>query len=169
MGALVEYLEVRAAGVARKHRKRNEHLARTQAGLDSAGRLNDDRHLDQLYFMAADLDSHIYGQAMLSSGQPDQWLVKAHVLIEQRALSRRSFTWGGADEESYWWFYRTPAGQYLGAAARRLGSESSSYWQQWQWDRAEAPRGGPWDHDGWTEFDGNYGTPNWTIEPFPSP
>lgn len=168
MGALVEYLEERATRVARKCRRQREIEAQKQTGTDKSGRLNDDRHLDQLYFLAADLDSHILSQAILPFAEPKSWLEKAHALIEQRSLSRRSFTWGGAGSTSYWWFYRTPAGHYLGAAARRFGSGLHIDWRQWRWDDTEPPGGTPWDRGGWTEYDGNTASPNWMLDPFPT-
>lgn len=168
MGALVEYLEERAAKVARKHRRQRETEAQQQTGTDSGGRLNDDRHLNQLYFLATDLDSHIHSLAILPFARPESWPEKAHELIEQRMLSRRSFTWGGADASSYWWSYRTPAGHHLGAAARRYGSGLPINWRQWRWDDTDPPAGAPWDHDGWAEDDGNTASPNWTIDPFPT-
>ncbi|GAA1125355.1 hypothetical protein [Citricoccus alkalitolerans] len=168
MGALVEYLEERAAKVAKKYRKQREIEAQRQSGTDGNGRLNDDRHLDQLYFLAADLDSHILSQAILPFARPESWPEKAHELIEQRMLSRRSFTWGGVDATSYWWSYRTPAGRHLGAAARRYGSGLPLDWRQWRWDDTDPPAGAPWDHDGWAEYDGNNASPNWTIDPLPT-
>lgn len=168
MGALVEYLEGRAAEVARKYRRQREIEAQKQTGTGKNGRLNDDRHLEQLYFLAADLDSYVLSEVVQPFVQPDNWLEKAYELIERKSLSLRSFTWGGADSASYWWFYRTPAGHYLGAAARRLGSELPANWQQWRWDNVEPPAGSPWDHDGWDEYDGNTTSPNWTIDPFPT-
>lgn len=168
MGALVEYLEERAGKVARKYRRQHEMEAQRQTGTDSSGRLNDDRHLDQLYFLAAALDCHIFSQVVLPFARPENWPEKAHELIEQQMLSRRSFTWGGADATSYWWSYRTPAGHHLGAAARRHGSGQPIDWREWRWDDTGPPAGAPWDHAGWTRYDGNITSPNWTIEPLPT-
>lgn len=168
MGALVEYLAERAAKVARKYRRKREAEAKRRTGTDRNGRLNDDRHLDQLHFFAADLDSHILSKAILPFARPELWLDKAHELLTQRMLSRQYFSWGGTDATYYWWSYQTPAGHHLGAAARRYGSGLPVDWRQWRWDDTHPPDGAPWDCDGWAEYDGNTASPNWTIEPFPT-
>lgn len=167
LGALVEYLEERAAKAARKYRRQYELEVSKLTGKDRNGRLRDDRHLDQLYFLAADLDSFILTQAILPWAEQGTWPEKAHELIEQRNLSHRNFTWGGADPTSYWWSYRTPSGHYLAAGSRRFGTELPVDWRQWRWDGTEPPSAAPWDDDDWVPYDGNTSTPNWTIEPFP--
>lgn len=168
MGALVEYLEARANEVAKKRRRPRELEAHKQTGVDSSGRLNDDRHLDQLYFFAVELDGHVLSEAILPSAQPEGWREKALELIEERGLSRRSLTWGGADPSSYWWFYRTPAGHYLGAAGRRFGSGLPIDWRMWRWDNPTPPDGAPWINGDWDQYDGSTTSPNWALNPFPA-
>lgn len=165
LGALVEYLEERAAKVASKLRRRHEKAAAQLTGTDQEGRLRDDRHLDQLCFLDADLDSFIRSQVNLPWAEPSTWPQKAHELMNQRSLSRNNFNWGAADSTSYWWSYRTPSGHYLGAGSRRFGAGLD--WQRWRWDSSEPPSAAPWDDERWNPYDGNNSTPNWTIEPFP--
>jgi hypothetical protein len=168
MGALVEYLEERTANAARKYRRQHELEVKGRVGSDSTGRLNDDRHLDQLYFFAVDLDSYIMSQIIQPTLEVDSWQNKAHQTLQKRGLSRRSFTWGDSNFSSYWWSYRTPAGQHLGAAGRRLRSGLPIDWQQWRWDEPSPPSSAPWDGNGWSSYDGNSASANWTLEPFPT-
>lgn len=168
MGALIEYLEERAAKVARRYRKQRELEASQRSGEDETGRLKDDRHLDQLYFFALDLDSALLSEVILPFARPQKWIKKAYEIIKERNLSRGKFTWGGDSSESYWWFYHVPGNHYMGAAARRSGSGSPIDWQQWRWDSHERPSGAPWEQGGWIKHDGNTASPNWTIKDFPT-
>ena len=165
LGALVEYLEERASKVAAQHRRDRELQSSKLSGIDKEGRLRDDRHLDQLYFLAADLDSFIHSQLILPWVESSTWSQKAYELIKQRGLSRRNFTWGEADSTSYWWSYRTPSGHYLGAGSRRFAAGLD--WQRWRWDGSEPPATAPWNDERWIPYDGDSSTPNWTIKPFP--
>lgn len=167
LGALVEYLEERAAKESGRRRKVREMEASKLTGTDRDGRLRDDRHLDHLYFLAADLDNFIHSQVILPYAEPSTWPQKAYELIAQRALSRRYFTWGGADSTSYWWYYHTPSGHYLGAGSRRFGTGLPVDWRRWRWDSSEPPSAAPWNDERWIPYDGDVSTPNWTIKPFP--
>lgn len=168
MGAMIEYLEGRSVKVAQKRRRERELEASKRSGLDKSGRLKDDRQLDQVYFLALDLDSAIFSEVILPFAQPDTWVEKAHEIIERRGLSRGRFVWGGDSLESYWWFYHVPGNHYLGAAARRSRSGNTSNWHQWRWDNDERPSGSPWEQGGWIKHDGNITLPNWTIKDFPT-
>lgn len=167
LGALVEYLEDRASKAALKFRRKRDDEAKKLSGTDETGRLRDERHLDQLYFFALDLDDHIRSHMVAVLADPAAWLQKAHELLEQKRLNRGAFVWGGADSSSYWWAYRAPGGHYLGAGGRRVGTGFPIEWRQWRWDSAEPPEASPWVQSEWFEYEGQPVTPNWTIADFP--
>lgn len=167
LGALVEYLEERASRAALKFRRKREAEAKILTGTDSNGRLRDDRHLDHLYFFALDLDDYIRSQMVVADVNPAAWPQKAYELLERKRLNRGAFTWGGADSSSYWWSYCAPAGHYLGAGGRRVGTGFPVRWKQWRWDSSEPPTEPPWKQSKWLEYEADRVTPNWTISEFP--
>lgn len=168
LGALIEYLEERSQGVARQRKREHDQRVSGLTGVEESGRLQDDRSFDDLYFFSVDLDADIFPTALGGDAPPASWRERARSLMEERGLAKRRLTWGGADSSSYWWYYKTPAGQFMGAGSRRYGAGLPVDWRRWLWDAAEPPTGAPWESNGWQEYDGNQGTPNWTILPFPS-
>lgn len=168
LGALIEYLRERATKVARRESRKREQAARELTGVDEQGRRLDDRQFDDLYFFQADLSSQILDE-IISGGAPfSTWESSARDLMQKRHLSWRCCVWGGASNDSFWWFYKTPSGQYLGAGARLFGRDFPVNWRRWLWDSAEEPTGSPWETGDWHEFDGNQPTPNWSIKDFPT-
>lgn len=168
LGALIEYLEERAAKVARGERRARERAARNRDGVDEHGRRLDDRHFDALYFFQADLSTQMLRNIMIDGTSADQWENQARELLLNRHLSWRRCVWGGAEDESFWWYYQTPSGQYLGAGSRLYGRGRPIDWRTWLWDSSSKPTGSPWESDDWFEYDGNNPTPNWGIDEFPT-
>lgn len=167
LGALIEYLEGRSKGVARKYRRLHKAAAKKLTGVDESGRLRDDRELDQLALFAVELDGYIRMSMFSLVVDEAAWLERAYGLMHQKGLRRGAFTWGGGGAAAYWWHYRVPGGWSLGAAGRRIGTDTSITWQQWRWDDQDPPQGAPWDHGGWRDYDGEPTSPNWDMEPFP--
>lgn len=169
VGALAEHLESRAMAKASRWR-RDRDLERSRlTGVDDAGRLLDDRHLEELYMFRAEFETQVFLALLEDDGPvPEELSTMAYTRLEQRLLSRRRFTLISVGSNGVAWKYLTPAGHWMGSAMRlKDRTVLPIIEERWTWDAAGEPMTAPWlASSGWTSTPGDPRTPNWWFGGF---